>query len=349
MPLEADRVKEKVVFKNRPEAIEKLVRRIAARGETHFIYEAGPCGYEVHRQITKMGHRCVVIAPSMTPRRPGDRIKTDKRDAEKLAIYYRAGALTEVRVPTREEEAARGLVRTREDAVEDRLRARHRLTKMLLRHGRAFREAKPWGTKHRNWLRTQRFEWDASQQSYEAYLRAVDEQEARLESLNEQVLELAEREPYRTAVRYLSCLKGIATLTSLTLLVETQDFRRFKTAREYMAFTGMVPSVHLSDGKGWLGRITKAGNGHVRRVLTEAGWTLRGRNIVGPQLAARRKGCPAPIVAIARKAQSRLHRKFQRMVSRNKPPQKTVIAVARELAGFVWAIGQHIPASSTAE
>lgn len=338
---------EKVTIENRPKMVERLVTRLTAKGPTEFVYEAGPCGYETQRQIAAMGHKCVMIAPALTPVRPGDRVKTDRRDAEKLAHFYRCGELTEIRIPTREEEAARDLPRTREDALEDRLRARHRLSKFLLRQGRVFRETKSWGVAHRAWLKIQKFEWASLQQTFEANMRAHDDTEARLAMLSQQLLDLAEKPTYRTSVRYLRCLKGIDTLGALTLIVEAQDFRRFQKPRQFMSLTGLVSSEFSSGQRVRRGSITKAGNAHIRRVLVEAAWSQRYRNVVSRELAERRKGCPAEVLKIAKKAQARLHRKFWRMSCRNKLHQVTVTAVARELAGFVWAIGQHFPTGAT--
>jgi len=344
LPSTTARPTETVTIQNCPKAIERLVRRVTAVGRVVFVYEAGPCGYQVQRQITAMGKKCAVIAPALTPVRPGDRVKTDRRDAEKLARLYRAGELTEIYVPTCAEEAARDIVRAREDALEDRLRARHRLSKFLLRQGRVYRETKAWGVAHRAWLRSQRFEWPALQQTFEGNLRAVEEAEARLESLEQQVLDLAQCGPYRTAVGYLRSLKGLDTLGALTLAVETLDFRRFGRAPAYMSLTGLISSERSSGPKERRGGITKAGNAHLRRILVEAAWSYRLKNTVGPQLAARRRGCPPEVVQIARKAQDRLHRKFWRLVSRGKPSQVAAVAVARELAGFVWAIALRVPA-----
>jgi transposase len=206
------------------------------------VYEAGPCGYEIHWQLTQLGYQVVVIAPALVPRRPGDRVKTNRRDAAKLASLYRAGELTRIRVPTREEEAARDLVRAREDMLKDRLRARHRLSKFLLRQGRMHHRTKAWGAVHGAWLRSQRFESPLLQATFEAYLRALEEADARLESLNHQVLALAQTDLYRVPVQYLRCFKGIDTLGAVTALVEMQDFRRFPKAPMYMDFTGLVCS-----------------------------------------------------------------------------------------------------------
>jgi len=342
LPPASERVTERVTIENYPKAIEKLVKRLALNGALQFVYEAGPCGYEVQRQVSQMGYPCSVIAPSLTPVRPGDRVKTDRRDAEKLARLFRAGELTEIRVPTREQEAARDLVRVREDALGDRLRARHRLSKLLLRQGRVYRETRAWGVAHRLWLKGQRFEWLPLQQSFESYLRTVEEVEARLQVLEQQILDLSQQDPYRIPVQYLRT-QGVDTLAALTLAVEAQEFRRFQGAAAFMGFTGLVGSERSSGEKVRRGGITKAGNAHLRRVLVEAAWSYRRRNVSSTALQERRAGCPEAVVSIAKKAQDRLQRKFWRMISRNKPHQVVVSAVARELAGFVWSIAQHFP------
>lgn len=348
LPPNMARPREVRTIENDHQAIARLVTQMPQQQRTTFVYEAGPCGYEVHRQVTALGVRAVVIAPALTPVRPGDRVKTNRRDAEKLARLYRAGELTEIRVPTRLEEAARDLVRAREDALADRLRARHRLNKFLLRQGRVFRDTKAWTVAHRQWLRAQQFDLALVQHTCDAYLRAVAEAEDRLASLEQQVLALADMGAYRTAVQYLRCLKGIDTVSALTVLVETQDFRRFPNAPAYMKFTGLVCSEASSGDKIRRGPITKAGNAHLRRVLVEAAWCYRRRNTTGPTISARRRGSPLPVIQIARRAQDRLHRKFWRLTSRNKLGQIAVVAVARELAGFVWAIAQEFPPTMSA-
>jgi len=348
LPPTMTRPREVLTIENERRAIARFVRRVIAHHTATFVYEAGPCGYEVHRQITALGCPAAVIAPALTPVRPGDRVKTNRRDAEKLARLYRAGELTEIRVPSRLEEAARDLVRAREDATADRLRARHRLDKFLLRQGRVFHETKAWSVAHRQWLRTQRFDLLLLQRTFDAYLRAVEEAEDRLASLDQQVLELAHTAPYQTPVKYLRCLKGIDTLSALTILVETQEFRRFPDAPAYMTFTGLVSSEDSSGDRIRRGPITKAGNAHLRRVLVEASWNYRRRNITGPALSARRHGCPTTVVQIARRAQDRLHRKFWRLTSRGKLAQVATVAVARELAGFIWAIAREFPTARVA-
>ena len=348
LPPDAEHVVDTMKIPNTSTAIEQLVRRLAPRGPLAFVYEAGPCGYEVQRQLTALGCPCAVIAPALTPVRPGDRVKTDRRDAEKLARWYRAGELTVIRVPTRAEEAARDLVRAREDVIIDRLAGRHRLTKFLLRQGRVYRQTRhAWVVTHQLWLKAQRFDEGALQQTFEAYVQAVEEAQARLARLDQQLQDLAQQAAYRTLVQYLRCLKGIDTLSALTLVVETHDFRRFPSAPAFMSFTGLVPSEHSSGATVRRGSITKAGNAHLRRVLVEAAWCNRHGQVVSRELAARRHGCPPAVVHLARKAQARLHRRYWRLLQCGKRQTVAVTAVARELAGFVWAIAKHVPSPMT--
>jgi transposase len=216
---------------NEPAEVRKFVDRLARFAPIEFVYEAGPCGYQLHREMAALKQTCTVIAPGLTPHRPGDKVKTDRRDAENLAQLHRAGQLTPVRVPTREEEAARDLTRVREDILVDRLRARHRLSKFLLRQGLIWRETKAWGVAHRAWVRRQRFDFPALQSSFESYLRAVEEAEARLADLDRQVLELAEQPTWKELVSRLRCLKGIDTLSALTLAVATRAWSAASTVR----------------------------------------------------------------------------------------------------------------------
>jgi transposase len=325
-----------------------MVQSLSAKGLIEFVYEAGPCGYITQRQITRLGQKCVLIAPGLIPKRPTDLVKTDRRDAENLARLYRAGELTEVRIPTCEEESARDLVRAREDAMADRLRARNRLSRFLLRQGRIFRETRSWSLAHRAWLKKQQFEWATLQQTFEGYMRAVDDADAQMRAYDQQLQDLAQQTAYQKRVSYLRCLKGIDTLSALTLVVEAQDFRRFEKAASFMGFTGLVSSEYSSGDRVRRGAITKAGNAHIRRILVEAAWGNRNGGITSPELFYRRRGCPAEVAAIARKAQLRLHRKYWRLVSRGKPTCVALAATARELAGFVWSIAQHFPSTATA-
>jgi transposase len=347
LPAGSDVVTERTTIENNPAAVAKLVKKIGVRGAVEFVYEAGPCGYETHRQIAGLGYPCFVIAPALTPVRPGDHVKTDSRDADKLARYQRSGELTVIRVPTCEEEAARDLPRAREDALIDRLRSRHRLSRFMLRQGRIFQAKSAWTTKHKQWLQAQKFEWPALTQTFAAVIRAVDDADVRMEILDGQIEDLSLQEPYRTPVKFLRCLRGIDTLSALTLVVETQDFKRFEGARSFMSYTGAVGREHSSGQRIRRGSITKAGNAHIRRILVESAWSYR-RGGRSAAVKKRREGCPAEVVRIAQKAEARLHRKFARMVAQNKPSQVAVTAVARELAGFIWSIAQHFPTAATA-
>ena len=343
LPGWSERATETFVAPNQPKVIEKLVNRVCAKDPAVFVYEAGPCGYEVHRQVTGLGQECQVVAPGLIPVRATDRVKTDRRDAEKLARLWRAGELTAIRVPTREEESARDLVRVREDVLQDRLRHRNRLSKFLLRQGRVFRESGAWTSRHQEWVKGQRFDIPFLEQAFEGHRRAWEEAEARLAALNQQVVDMAATDPYRTRVAYLRCLKGIDTLSAMTLVVEIQEFRRFSRATRLMKFTGLTPSEYSSGGSVRRFGIAKAGNAHVRRVLVEAAWCYRRPNVTGATLIKRREGCPAAVVQLARKTQDRLHRRFHRLALRGKPLGVAAAAIARELSGFVWAMAQHFP------
>jgi len=330
-------------------ALAKLAERAARHGAAQYVYEASSSGYEIQRWFERRGHGCAVIAPGLTPVRPGDRVKTDRRDAEKLARLYRAGELTEVRVPDDEEEGARDLMRAREDILANRLRARHRLSNYLLRNGRIWRETKAWGARHTEWVRAQRFDEPMRQGTYDAYRRTLEETDAHLLSLTARVEALAEEERYKGVVGALRSLKGVDTLTALTIAVEVADFRRFPDASSFMGYTGLTGKEDSSGPNVRRGGISKAGNAHLRRVLVEAAWSYRHRyNGVGAVLARRRQGCPERVLGIARKAQDRLSGKFWRMVSKNKRPQVAAVAVARELSGFVWAVATCLADQSAA-
>lgn len=319
--------------------IQRLVARVSQDGPVRCCYEAGPCGFELQRALTAQGIPCDVIAPALIPRRPGDRIKTDRRDAAHLAILYRAGALTAIHIPSEQEEAARDLLRCREDIRADLLRARHRLSKFLLRHGRRFTATKrAWSRPHDRWLRAQTWPLPALDQTYRAYLRTVDEAVARLQTVEADLRALLELEPLRTRVVRLRCFRGIDDLTALTIAAELGDPRRFATAPSTMAYVGLVPSEHSSGAKRARGSITKTGNAHLRRVLVEAAWHYRHHPFVGAGLRARQRGAPADIMARAWSAQQRLYRRYHRLAARGKPKQQVVTAVARELTGFVWSV-----------
>lgn len=326
---------------NDPKLIRRTFTRLKVEGRLRCCYEAGPCGFELYRQLTSLGIPCEVIAPALTPRKPGERIKTDRRDARKLVRLYRAGELTPIRVPTPEEEAVRDLVRAREDVRKDLTAARHRLSKFLLRHGRRFSQGKKWTQRFWQWLRTQTFAHPAERVTFEHYTLQVLHLGERLTALEREIATLAETEPYRPAVARLACLRGIATLSAMTLLAEIQDFRRFEHPRRLMAFVGLVPSEHSSGAKERRGGITKTGNSHARRILIEAAWAYRHPPALGPRARRFLADQPPEVLMLVRKAQRRLHKRYARLVGRGKRPQVAVTAVARELCGFIWALMTH--------
>ncbi len=340
LPPDTDNVVTVVKIENNPAALKKFVERQSSRGSLTFVYEAGPCGYQVHRDLTAQGQDCTVIAPGLIPRRPGDKVKTDRRDAEKLAQFYRSGQLTAVNVPTREDEADRDLVRAREDVLGERLRARHRMSKFLLRHGLSWRQTKAWGVTHRKWLRALRFDLESQSRTFGSYIRGLEEAEARLEELDQEVLVLSRKDVWKTIVANLRCLKGVDTLNAVTMAVEVRDFRRFQSASAFMGYTGLVSREYSSGQSVQRGRITKVGNAHLRRVLVESAWAYGQSEKTGPTLLKRREGGSQEAVATGKRAQVRLCRKFRKMAGRGKPRQKAVVAAARELAGFVWHIGR---------
>ncbi len=316
----------------------RFVELLRRAGTVQCCYEAGPCGFELQRALTAHDLPCDVIAPALIPRRPGDRIKTDRRDAAQLAILYRANALTAIHVPTEQEEAARDLLRCREDICVDLLRARHRLSKFLLRHGRRFTlTKKAWTKRHAAWLQAQRWPLPALEQTHRAYVRAVDEAVARLHAVDTELRDLLTIDPLRARVERLRCFRGIDDLTALTIAAELGDARRFPSASRVMAFTGLVPSEHSSGAKQARCAITKTGNAHLRRVLVESAWHYRHHPFLGRSLRLRQRGAPAAVIDHAWHAQWRLHRRYRRLAARGKPKQHIVTAVARELSGFLWA------------
>jgi transposase len=321
------------------ELLERAVRRWPA---VRCCYEAGPTGFGLYRHLVERGIACEVVAPGLVPQRPGDRVKTDRRDARKLAQLYAGGLLEPIHVPSPELEAARDLIRAREDARIERMRARHRLGKLLLRNDRRM-PTKTWGVTRRRWLGQQRFDEPARQAAFDDYLHALDLVDARIATLERQIAELAAQPPFAELVGRLRCLRGIDTLTALGIVAEIGDFSRFATAEEFMSFVGLVPSERSSGERRRQGSITKAGNAHVRRLLVEAAWSAGRRPQVGERLARRQHDQDPITRARAWRCQQRLHRRWRRMAARGKPRQKIVVACARELAGFVWAIGSAQP------
>lgn len=337
---------------NRPDPIRALIKRLGRPGSLKACYEAGPTGYVLYWLLTGLGVACEVVAPTLIPTKAGDRVKTDRRDAEKLARLYRSGELTAVWVPTAAHEALRDLVRAREAAKTDQVRARHRLGKFLLRHGRRSPAGvKAWTGKYFEWVKGQvHFEHAAQEVTLLDYITEVDHVAARILRLEEAIDRAAAEAPtrMRAVIDGLQALRGIAKITAVTIVSEIGEVSRFEGARQLMGYSGLVPSEASSGQRTRRGAITKSGNAHLRRVLGEAAWAYRSRPSLGPCLKRRQKGQPEVVKEIAWKAQHRLHRTFHRMLGRGKPSQKAVTAVARELVGFIWAIGVEIERSSLA-
>ena len=324
---------------NEKDIVAKAVRRWKRRhpGSLLCAYEAGACGYALARRLEALNVECQVVAPSLIPRKAGERIKTDRRDAKKIVEYLEGGYLTPIRPPTPEQEAARDLSRAREDAVKDRMSARHRLSKFLLRHGITYAVGrKAWTVAHRNWLAKVEFDDPVSRAVFHDYRLAVAQIDARIESLDRQIEEVATSGSYRDAVGALRCFRGIDTRTAFGLVTELHNIAHFEKPQRLMAFVGLVPSESSSGDKRRRGSITKTGNGHVRRLLIEAAWHARHKPAVPAALRLRREGQPCEVVAMADKAQERLHRRYWRLTQRGKPATVAATAVARELTGFVW-------------
>lgn len=323
------------------EAIRRLARKLRrlAPGEVRACYEAGPTGYGLQRLLGEDGVICEVVAPSLTPVKPGCRIKNDRRDARKLGELLRAGLLTEVHPPSETDEALRDLCRCRDDVRVDLLRARHRLSKFLLRRHVIYRQTKHhWGSRHQQWLEELRFDDAMSQATFDSYFLAVQQLAERQHQLDVQLAHFGAQEPYGERVGALRCFKGIDTVTAVCLVAELHDFRRFRSPRQLAAYVGLVPSEDSSGERERRGPITKSGNRHVRRLLVEAAWHHRHRPALGAPLRARREGQPARVLAIADRAQERLCARYRRMSGAGKVHPKTIVAMARELCGYLWAV-----------
>jgi transposase len=323
--------------------IRQLIGRLKREtGEVRCVYEAGPCGYPLARKLREAGIGCDVIAPSLTPRKPGDRVKTNRRDARNLARLYRAGELTVIEVPNESQEAVRDLIRAREDVREDLTRRQHRLSRFLQRHGYTYGDGDKWTLKHWAWMRKIAFEDPHLQMVLEESIRAVEQSQEQLKTYDARVEEVARQPEYAKKVARYEVLRGVKTITAMTIVAEAADLRRYATAPQFMGSTGLVPREHSTGDQQRRGSITKTGNAHLRRVLVEAAWHYRHRSIAGRSVKKRRQGQPASVVMIAERADQRLSRKFRKLVDRyNKKPAIAAVAVARELAGFIWAIGQQ--------
>jgi transposase len=319
-------------------SVRRLVDRFAdQRSALRACYEAGPTGFGLYRLLRSMGVACDVVAPSLIPRSPGDRVKTDKRDARRLARLHRAGELVAIAVPTPAQEAVRDLCRARAALVRERRRARQRLDKFLLRHDRVYRAGGAWTARHEVWLAGQGFDDAALRATFAHYRGVVQARDAELAAVEMSLTPWLERGPFAAATNRLACYRGIAYLGGLTLAAEVFDWRRFGSATAFMGFTGLVPSEYSSGESVRRGHITKAGNGYVRTQLIESAWSYQHHAAVGADLKRRQAHADAATLARSWTAQQRLCGRFRRLSARKTDKKIVVTAIARELAGFVWA------------
>ena len=338
-------VRELGTIPNREESVRKLVKKLEPRKGLHCCYEAGPTGYVLYWQLTRMDVECAVVAPTLVPVRPGDRVKTDRRDAKKLARLYRSGDLTPVWVPDEAHEALRDVVRAREAAKRDETRARHRLSKFLLRHGRRpGKKMTAWTVKYLEWVRSVRFEHAALEATLLDYLADVDHMAERIVRLERAIDAAIEQMPaaMKAVVAGLQALRGVKKISAVSVVAELGPLSRFDRPRQLMGYSGAVSRESSSGEHVWRGSITKTGNAHLRRIVGEAAWSYQHRPCLGPALRKRQAGLSDEVKAIAWKAQHRLHGRYYRLLGRGKHKNKAATAVARELLGFIWAIGVQV-------
>ena len=329
-----------------PEALRRLLARLAARhGRLHVCYEAGPTGYGLYRQVVALGHECTVVAPSLVPRRPGDRVKTNRRDALQLARLLRAGELTAVWVPDEAHEAMRDLVRAREAAMDDHRRKRQAISSMLLKHGRVFPGKKAWGARHARWLQEQAFGHPAQQVVLQELVLAARHAGERLERIEAAIVEFLPQWSLAPLVEALQALRGVGLATAAAIVAEVGDLGRFENPRQLMGYLGLVPGERSTGEAVRRLGITKAGNGRVRRLLVESAWTYRHPARVGAKKLYLLQRVPPAVRDIAWKAQSRLCARYRALSARGKKLTVTATAIARELAGFIWAIGREVKPS----
>jgi transposase len=323
-------------------ALDKVVRKLVSKGsELHFVYEAGPCGYDVYRHLTAQGFDCVVVAPSKIPRQSGNRIKNDRRDAQMLARLHRAGELTAVYVPCVEDEAMRDLTRAREDAKAVERKAKQRILAFLLRHGHCYSGKSPWSRAHFRWISILKMPHPAQQIVLQESLDTLAECMRRVERLTEQIQTLSPQWRMFPVTQALQALRGVSLIVATTTLAEIGDLTRFESPVELMSYLGLVPSEHSSGRTTRRGSITKTGNGHVRRVLVEAAWAYRLPARVSRKLLVRQEGVSHAVCAISWKAQLRLCARYKRFIAKGKSHQLVVVAIARELCAFMWAIANE--------
>lgn len=328
-----------------PHDVVKVIKRLAKLeadvSRLRVCYEAGPTGFGLCRRLKQAGIDCTVVAPSLVPQ-SGSRVKTDRRDARRLAHFLRSGDLTAVWVPDEQTEALRDLERSRDDAKNAERVARHQLDKFLLRNERVFREGRSWTMKHGAWLKQQKFDDPCKQCVMDDYVKAVEDATERVKRLSKEIERFVEKTALAPLVQALRSFRGISTLSAVVIAAEIGDLRRFQTARQFMAFVGLVISEHSSGQTIKRGSLTRTGNSHVRRILVEAAQHYRHRPTLSAALRERQAGVSSEVTAIAWKAQRRLCKRLMYLLERNKPRNKAIAAVARELAGFVWAVGRPV-------
>lgn len=324
-------------------AVAKLVKQLSKNGEAlFFCYEAGPCGYELQRQIQSLGCSCEVIAPALIPRKAGERMKTDRRDACSLSGLYRAGELTPVWIPDRAQESIRDLTRTREDMKENERRARQQLGAFMLRHRKIYAGKSRWTQAHFRWLEQQVFSERAQQLVLQEYIELVNAMSKRVAALEEAMYQALQQWHWRAVVEGLMALRGVGVITAMTTVAELGDLTRFDSPRQLMGYLGLVPSEHSSGATRRQGGITRTGNGHVRRILVEAAWAYQFPARKTRTIERRAEKCSAQVQAIAWEAQKRLCGRYRSLTGAGKLKQQAVIAIARELAGFIWAIACEV-------
>lgn len=328
---------------NREDSIRKFIKKLGSPEQLRACYEAGVTGFVLYWQLAQLDVECTVVAPTLVPKKPGDRVKTDRRDALKLARSHRSGDLTAVWVPDEASEALRDLVRQREAAKQDQLRARHRLTKFLLRSGqRAPLGLKAWTVRYMQWLAQVRYTQPAQEVTRLDCMNEVEHMSVRVKRLEEAILEVVKQAPQamQELIRGLQALRGIAHISAVTIASELGNVSsRFESARKLMGYSGAFPSENSSGNRIRKGAITKAGNAHLRRIVMESAWCYRHLPRVGEKLRKRQQGIPAEIIEIAWKAQHRLHKRYTKLAMAGKDQRKVITAVGRELLGFIWAIG----------
>ncbi|HSM73187.1 MAG TPA: IS110 family transposase [Desulfobacterales bacterium] len=325
------------------DALDKFCRKmVSTANELHFVYEAGPCGYGIHRHLTGKGLNCMVTAPSMIPKKSGERIKNDTRDAKTLARLHRAGELTAVYVPDIQNEAIRDLSRAREDAVIAGRKAKQRLSAFLLRQGIIYSGKSKWSKAYFNWLSDIAMAHPAQQIALQEYIDAVHESLKRIDRLTEQIRQMVPEWRLAPIAEALQAARGVSLIVAVTMLAEIGDLNRFKHPEHLMAYLGLVPSEHSSGGSIKRGGITKTGNGHARKVLIEAAWAYRLQPRVSRALRKRQENLSEPIRQIAWKAQLRLCARYRRLMAKGKPKQVVVTSIARELSAFLWAIAKQL-------